>query len=108
MGQTFNVLATPATAARIVSTYPVSSAVRGSNARFWALVRNIGSSTLNARVWFIVHTVGSPGFADVAGLPSGEQGWYFFDWVDQSRSLSDLTGTSRVGQRGIDLAVPNQ
>jgi hypothetical protein len=80
-GQTFAVLGVPASGARILGTYQVDGAIPGGSGRLWALVRNVGATTLDARVWFHVYGVGWIGSALVSGLGSGASGWYFVDWA---------------------------
>jgi Family of unknown function (DUF6298)/CARDB/Bacterial protein of unknown function (DUF937)/Putative collagen-binding domain of a collagenase len=75
-----------ALAAQILSTYPVTGAVPGSNATLWAQVRNTGSSTLpgNARVFFYVAGPSEPGWVgstSAAGLTPGSTQWFSITWA---------------------------
>lgn len=80
-GQSFAVLPTPASGARVLSTYQVDGAMQGGTARLWALVRNIGTTTSSGRVWFHVYGVGWILSTEVAALASGASGWYYSDWA---------------------------
>jgi hypothetical protein len=79
--QTFNILAPPAQGARVLRTYRVDGAAPGAVVRFWALIRNIGSATLEGRVWFNVHSIGWVGSTDVSGLAPGTERWHFIDYT---------------------------
>jgi hypothetical protein len=77
----FDVAPSPSVAARIVDTYKVEGAYPQNTIRLWALVRNLGTTTLQARVWFNVYSIWWVGYTDISGLPPGAERWVPFDWT---------------------------
>lgn len=72
--------------ATVVSLWSVGTKYVGDTARFWALVRNDGTTPMPAdsRVWFLTDVTGANawvGSASVAGLAPGASAWYFYDYV---------------------------
>jgi hypothetical protein len=77
--------------ATVVSLWPVGTLTPGQTARFWALVRNDGTTamTSESRVWFYSNVANTwVGSVAITGLLPGASQWYFFDYVIPSTATA--------------------
>jgi hypothetical protein len=73
-----------APAATVTSLWPVGTLSPGQTARFWALVRNDGTTPMTAesRIWFYSNVANTwVGSVVLTGLLPGASQWYYVDYV---------------------------